>query len=171
MLELIFAPAAGWLTKSDDELLQATLEELERLFPEEIKADGSLAKVRKFTCVRTPTSVYETLPGCEQMRPTQKSPISNFYMAGDFSKQRYLASMEGAVLSGQMAAKALAETTLENETNPNYTKPRSLTERPMNPSAEDADDTTPDRQMYTVRLGSVPKEVEEELRQQVMRTA
>ena len=171
MLELIFAPAAGWLTKSDDELLQATLEELERLFPEEIKADGSLAKVRKFTCVRTPTSVYETLPGCEQMRPTQKSPISNFYMAGDFSKQRYLASMEGAVLSGQMAAKALAETTLENETNPNYTKPRSLTERPMNPSAEDADDTTPDRQMYTVRLGSVPKEVEEELRQQVMSTA
>ena len=70
------------MTKTDDEILEATLNELERLFPEEIKADQSIAKVEKFTCVRTPTSVYETLPGCESHRPTQKSPISNFFVAG-----------------------------------------------------------------------------------------
>lgn len=166
MLELVFAPAAAWMTKSDDEILQATLEELERLFPEEIRADGSMAKVKKFTLVRTPTSVYETLPGCEAMRPTQKSPISNFYMAGDFSKQRYLASMEGAILSGQLAAKAVAETALEREADPAYNAPRKLTERPMNTAASDAQDTTPDRQMYTVRLANtIPKEVEQELGQ------
>jgi 15-cis-phytoene desaturase len=163
MLELVFAPAAGWLTKSDDEILQATLEELEQLFPEEIRADGSVAKVKKFTCVRTPTSVYETLPGCEKLRPTQTSPIPNFFMAGDFSKQKYLASMEGAVLSGQLAARALAETSLRDEANPKPFVARKLNERPMNPSASDANERTPDRQMYTVRLGSVPKEVEEEL--------
>lgn len=166
MLELVFAPAAAWMTKSDDEILQATLEELERLFPEEIRADGSMAKVRKFTLVRTPTSVYETLPGCEAMRPTQKSPISNFYMAGDFSKQRYLASMEGAILSGQLAAKAVAETALEREADPAFNAPRKLTERPMNTAAADAQDSTPDRQMYTVRLANtIPKEVEQELGQ------
>lgn len=166
MLELVFAPAAGWLTKSDEEILQATLMELERLFPDEIRADGSsLAKVTKFTIVRTPTSVYETLPGCEAMRPTQQSPISNFFMAGDFSKQRYLASMEGAVLSGQLAAKAVAEAALarENGTSQTTAAPRKLMERPGMADGKE-EDRTPDRQMYTVRVSAIPDEVEAEMR-------
>ena len=163
MLELVFAPAAGWMTKSDDEILQATLDELERLFPEEIAADGSLAKVKKFTCVRTATSVYETLPGCEAARPSQVSPISNFYMAGDFSKQRYLASMEGAILSGQLAAKAVAESALEQEDHA-FVAPRQLTERPKDRAAPNADDSTPDMSMYTVRVeNNVPLSIQEEL--------
>lgn len=164
MLELVFAPAAKWMSKTDDEILQATLEELERLFPEEIAADGSLAKVTKFTCVRTPTSVYETLPGCEELRPSQESPIPNFFMAGDFAKQRYLASMEGAILSGQLAAKAVATAALEQESDASFVPPRQLTERPKDPSAPDANDTTPDMNMYTVRVASdVPSSVQAEL--------
>lgn len=42
-------------------------------------------------------------------RPTQRTPISNFYMAGDFTKQKYLASMEGAVFSGKLAAEAIVD--------------------------------------------------------------
>jgi 15-cis-phytoene desaturase len=42
-------------------------------------------------------------------RPTQRSPISNFYLAGDYTKQKYLASMEGAIFSGKLAAEALVE--------------------------------------------------------------
>jgi hypothetical protein len=42
-------------------------------------------------------------------RPSQKTPISNFYLAGDYTKQRYLASMEGAVFSGKLCAKAIAD--------------------------------------------------------------
>ena len=165
MLELVFAPGAGWLTKSDDEILQATLKELERLFPDEIRTDGSLAKVIKFTIVRTPTSVYETLPGCEALRPTQTSPISNFFMAGDFSKQKYLASMEGAVLSGQLAAKAVAESALASERgSQNIAPPRKLVERPRMASSDGKEGTTPDRRMYTVRVGAIPKDVEAELR-------
>jgi len=118
MLELVLAPAAKYMSKSDDEILEATLKELERLFPQEIRADGSMAKVVKFTCVRTPTSVYETLPGMEDARPTQQSPISNFFCAGDFSRQKYLASMEGAILSGVLAARSLSETWLEHEKIP-----------------------------------------------------
>ena len=83
--------------------------ELERLFPTEIAADGSKAKVRKSIVVKTPLSVYKTVPGCDAIRPMQRSPISNFYLAGDYTKQKYLASMEGAVLSGKLAAQALAE--------------------------------------------------------------
>ena len=183
--------AAQYMTKTDDEILQATLLELERLFPEEIKADQSLAKVEKFTCVRTPTSVYETLPGCEIHRPTQASPISNFFVAGgtytffilvtslflfsqiikflffyhaDFSKQKYLASMEGAILSGQLAAKAVAESFLRSSQGESGS-PRQLKIRPKDPNAEDANTVTPDRTLYQVRVGNVPKEVQEELDQ------
>jgi 15-cis-phytoene desaturase len=164
MLELVFAPAAGWLTKSDDEILQATLDELERLFPEEIAADQSLAKVTKFSCVRTPTSVYETLPGCEQHRPSQKSPISNFFMAGDFSKQRYLASMEGAILSGQLAAKAVAETSLQQEQNAAFLAPRKLSERQKDMTAVDAGQSTPPMTLYITRVANeLPKDVQKEL--------
>ena len=56
-----------------------------------------------------PTRRYKTVPGCELLRPTQRSPIPNFYLAGDFTKQRYLASMEGAVFSGKLAAEAIVE--------------------------------------------------------------
>jgi 15-cis-phytoene desaturase len=46
MLELIFAPAKEWIGQSDEAIIEATMGELERLFPKEIRADGSLAKVR-----------------------------------------------------------------------------------------------------------------------------
>lgn len=46
-------------------------------------------------------------PVCPAHRPTQKTPIPNFYLAGDYTKQRYLASMEGAVYSGKLAAKEI----------------------------------------------------------------
>lgn len=162
MLEMVFAPAKGWIGKPDEDILHATMKELEILFPEEIRADGSMAKVQKFTCVKTATSVYETLPGCEAMRPTQVSPISNFIMAGDFSKQKYLASMEGAILSGQLAAKAVQDIDLERGAR--YVGPVQLQERPFNKEVEFATEVTPDRQLYRVRVAqSLPKEVEEEL--------
>ena len=42
-------------------------------------------------------------------RPTQKTPISNFYLAGDYTKQKYLASMEGAIFSGKLAAEQIVQ--------------------------------------------------------------
>lgn len=162
MLELVLAPAATYMPKTDEEILQATMEELERLFPQEIQADGSLARVRKCTIVRTPTSVYETLPGTEEARPTQISPISNFFCAGDFSKQKYLASMEGAILSGKLAATAAAEYHLS--LTPSSIVPFQLTERPLDPMALDAGETTPPMTMYVTKHATViPDAVEAEL--------
>ena len=47
------------------------------------------------------------MPGCQALRPDQTSPIANFFLAGDYTMQRYLASMEGAVLSGRLCADAI----------------------------------------------------------------
>ena len=49
---------------------------------DEIKADGSLAKMRKFKVVKTPRSVYKTIPGCEPCRPLQRSPRKALHIAG-----------------------------------------------------------------------------------------
>eukprot|EP01025_Chloroclados_australasicus_P060281 TRINITY_DN7721_c0_g1_i1.p1 TRINITY_DN7721_c0_g1~~TRINITY_DN7721_c0_g1_i1.p1 ORF type:complete len:612 (-),score=88.21 TRINITY_DN7721_c0_g1_i1:351-2042(-) len=109
MLELVFAPAKDWIGRSDEEIIQATMKELERLFPDEIKADQSLAKILKYKVIKTPRSVYEATTGREAFRPSQKTPISNFYLAGDFTSQKYLASMEGAIYSGKLATEKLIE--------------------------------------------------------------
>lgn len=36
MLELVFAPAKDWIGRSDSEIIDATMEELYRLFPNEV---------------------------------------------------------------------------------------------------------------------------------------
>lgn len=107
MLELVFAPAHDWIGRPDNEIIAATLGELERLFPQHF-GGAEPAKLRKSKVVKTPLSVYKTVPGCQALRPSQATPISNFYLAGDYTMQRYLASMEGAVLSGKLCAAAVA---------------------------------------------------------------
>ena len=109
MLELVFAPAEEWVGRSDTEIIEATMQELAKLFPDEIAADQSKAKILKYHVVKTPRSVYKTIPDCEPCRPLQRSPIEGFYLAGDYTKQKYLASMEGAVLSGKLCAQSVVE--------------------------------------------------------------
>ena len=109
MLELVFAPAKDWIGKSDAEITEATMAELRRLFPREIREDGTGAQLVKSVIVKTPASVYEAKAGLGDARPVQESPIPNFFLAGCFTKQKYLASMEGAVGSGKLAAKAVVD--------------------------------------------------------------
>ncbi len=108
MLELVLAPAVAWIAKSDEEILQATLAELEKLFPDHFIGDNP-TKLLKYHVVKTPRSVYKATPGRQQHRPSQVTPVSNFYLAGSYTMQRYLGSMEGAVLSGKLTAQAIAE--------------------------------------------------------------
>jgi 15-cis-phytoene desaturase len=106
MLEFVLAPAKDWIDKSDEEIIAATMLELERLFPQHLTGDNP-AKLRKYKVVKTPRSVYTASPGTQAYKPTQKTPIANFYVAGSYTKQMYLGSMEGAVLSGKLAAQAI----------------------------------------------------------------
>jgi len=106
MLELVFAPAKDWISCSDEHIIEATMGELLKLFPMHFGGDNP-AKLRKYKVVKTPLSVYKTTPGCQQLRPDQITPIKNFFLAGDYTMQRYLASMEGAVLSGKLCAGAV----------------------------------------------------------------
>ena len=44
-------------------------------------------------------------------RPDQRTPVTNFFMAGSYTKQDYIDSMEGATMSGRLAATAILATT------------------------------------------------------------
>jgi len=132
MLELVFAPCSpiaggnvNWISKSDEEIIDATMGELARLFPTEIAADekwpatskqgpGGKAKLRKYTVVKVPRSVYAAIPGRNKYRPSQTSPIPNLTMAGDWTSQKFLGSMEGAVLGGKLAAEVISNRALNN---------------------------------------------------------
>jgi 15-cis-phytoene desaturase len=81
MLELVFAPCSplaggnvNWISKSDEEIIDATMGELARLFPTEIAADekwpatknqgpNGQARLRKYAVVKVPRSVYAAIPG------------------------------------------------------------------------------------------------------------
>ena len=73
MLELVFAPCSpeagasvNWIAKTDAEIVDATMKELERLFPAEV-GPGVSAERRvnlvKSTVVQVPRSVYAATPG------------------------------------------------------------------------------------------------------------
>jgi 15-cis-phytoene desaturase len=107
MLELVLAPAQDWINKSDQEIIAATIAELEKLFPQHFTGKQP-AQLLKFHVVKTPRSVYKATPGRQACRPDQRTSIANFYLAGDFTMQKYLGSMEGAVLSGKQCAEAIS---------------------------------------------------------------
>ncbi|MDY7006517.1 MAG: 15-cis-phytoene desaturase [Cyanobacteriota bacterium] len=131
MLELVLAPAKDWISKSDQEIIAATMAELEKLFPHHFTGN-SPAKLLKSHVVKTPRSVYKATSGRQDCRPSQVTPIANFFLTGDYTMQRYLASMEGAVLSGKLTAQAIAKassanasTHLESHANLQPTTPKS----------------------------------------------
>merc|ERR1712232_361372 len=136
MLELVFAPCSpiaggkvNWIAKSDEEIIDATMGELACLFPTEIANDeqwpstskqgpNGKAKLIKYAVVKVPRSVYAAIPGRNKYRPSQTTPIPNFTMAGDWTSQKYLGSMEGAVFGGKLAAEVVANRAKGNADKP-----------------------------------------------------
>ncbi len=126
MLELVLAPAKDWISKSEQEIVAATMAELETLFPDHFTGNAP-ARLLKYHVVKTPRSVYKATPGRQDCRPSQVTPIANFFLTGDYTMQRYLASMEGAVLSGKLTAQAIAKaasTHPESHANLQQTTPK-----------------------------------------------
>jgi zeta-carotene desaturase len=57
--------------------------------------------------VKLAQSLYREQPGMDPFRPTQTTPIANFFLAGSYTAQDYIDSMEGATISGKQAAAAI----------------------------------------------------------------
>jgi 15-cis-phytoene desaturase len=65
--------------------------------------------VQNSAVVRHPSEFYLLEPGSEALRPAQKTTVPGLALAGDYTKQDYICSMEGAVISGRLAVESLAD--------------------------------------------------------------
>lgn len=102
MVEMCVAPAAPYWQHSDEQIVELCRRDLARLWP---AVDG--ARLIKGSAVRIPNSLYREEPGADRFRPDQRSPVANLFLAGDWTAQDYMASMEGAVQSARRAADAV----------------------------------------------------------------
>jgi squalene-associated FAD-dependent desaturase len=82
-----------------EQVRDAVLTELRDAFP--VAREAQLFHWRMVTESR---AVFSPVPGIEQWRPPQQSPIPNLQLAGDWTATGWPATMEGAVRSGLLAA-------------------------------------------------------------------
>jgi zeta-carotene desaturase len=85
--------------RSNDQLVEDCVNQLHKVFPSSQKLKPTWSSV-----IKLGQSLYREKPGQDKFRPTQATPIPNFFMAGSFTYQDYLDSMEGATRSGLMVA-------------------------------------------------------------------
>jgi squalene-associated FAD-dependent desaturase len=67
------------------------------------------AKLLRSRVVTQRDAVFSPRPGSEQLRPEQRTPVPNLFLAGDWTKTGWPATMESAVRSGYLAADAVLE--------------------------------------------------------------
>lgn len=99
VMSLVLAPAHQLMDLPNEVITRLVMKDIHDRFP--LSRD---AKLLKSTIVKIPQSVYKAVPDVDKFRPDQTSPVKNFFLAGDYTYQRYLASMEGAALSGRQVA-------------------------------------------------------------------
>jgi squalene-associated FAD-dependent desaturase len=87
-----------------NEIIELAVRELAEFFP--IVKEAVLVKAQVIKEVR---ATFSARPGLEQLRPTACTPLSNFFLAGDWTRSGWPATMEGAVRSGFIAAEAVAK--------------------------------------------------------------
>ncbi|MCO5576564.1 hypothetical protein L7F22_030376 [Adiantum nelumboides] len=104
LLQVVLTPGDPYMPLPNEEIVSKVQKQVVSLFP---SAEG--LEVTWSSVVKLGQSLYREAPGCDPFRPNQKTPISNFFLAGSYTKQDYIDSMEGATLSGRQAAAFICE--------------------------------------------------------------
>ena len=97
LIQAVFDERA--FSRSEDQIVEDCIKQLNSLFPSSKKLKCTWSSV-----VKLGQSLYREKTGQDKYRPKQATPISNFFLAGSYTYQDYLDSMEGATRSGLMVA-------------------------------------------------------------------
>merc|ERR1712166_74592 len=103
--DMALTSPADYYKEGEGSLMQAVFDE--RAFSrseEQIVADCIEQMHKLFPSSKLGQSLYREKPGQDKYRPTQSTPVPNFFLAGSYTYQDYLDSMEGATRSGLMVA-------------------------------------------------------------------
>ena len=104
LLQLVLTPGDPFIRQNNEAIAQHVLKQVHELFP-----SSQELNMTWYSVVKLAQSLYREAPGMDAYRPEQKTPVSNFFLAGSYTQQDYIDSMEGATLSGRQAAKAILE--------------------------------------------------------------
>ncbi|KAG2490230.1 hypothetical protein HYH03_011354 [Edaphochlamys debaryana] len=104
LMQCVITPAQPYMAWTNEMIAAETDKQVRQLFP---SARG--LKCTWHSIVKIGQSLYEEAPGMDAFRPDQRTPLPNFYLAGSYTKQDYIDSMEGATLSGRQCAYAMVE--------------------------------------------------------------
>jgi len=85
--------------RTEEQLIKDCESQLHTLFPSSTGLKVIWSSVNKLG-----KSLYREKPGQDRLRPKQATPVENFFLAGSYTYQDYLDSMEGATRSGLMVA-------------------------------------------------------------------
>ena len=102
LMQLVLTPGDPFIKASNEAIAQHVLTQVHDLFPSSRELNMTW-----YSVVKLAQSLYREAPGVEPYRPPQKTPISNFFLAGSYTAQDYIDSMEGATISGKQAAAAI----------------------------------------------------------------
>lgn len=91
-----------WKDLGKAELREVFVAEMARVFPE---ADD--AAITRFIIVKMLDATFRVVPGSEQNRLPQETPIGGLFLAGDWTRTGWPSTMESAVRSGNLAADAV----------------------------------------------------------------
>lgn len=106
LMQVVLTPGDPFIKLSNEEIAQHALKQIHDLFP-----SARELNMTWFNVVKLAQSLYRENPGMDPYRPSQKTPIPNFFLAGSYTQQDYIDSMEGATISGKQAAQAILEPT------------------------------------------------------------
>jgi zeta-carotene desaturase len=104
-LQLVVSASRDLTGLSRQEIIEIAVGDL-RLFLPRVR-DANLVKAH---VVKEQRATFSAAPETESLRPGTECSVPNVYLAGDWTRSGWPATMEGAVRSGYMAAEAVAKT-------------------------------------------------------------
>jgi zeta-carotene desaturase len=101
-IQLVVSASRNMIEMSRADVIDLALKELKEFFP--LVAD---AKLEHAHVVKEVRATFSAAPNLEQFRPASATVIPNLFLAGDWTRSGWPATMEGAVRSGYLAAEAV----------------------------------------------------------------
>lgn len=101
-LQIVVSAAYVLKGEGREQIQRQIVEELARIFP-----SATAARLLRAKVVTEHAATFRAVPGVDQWRPVQSSPVTNLALAGDYTATSWPATMEGAVRSGYLAAEVI----------------------------------------------------------------
>jgi len=103
-VQLVVSASRSLVGMQRGDVIALALRELAEFFPEVRDA-----KLEKAHVVKEVRATFSARPGLEALRPVARTRVANLFLAGDWTRSGWPATMEGAVRSGYLAAEAVTE--------------------------------------------------------------